>query len=95
MMNRFDIASHVVLACHRLYERGYVPATDGNVSARLPNGNILITPTSLSKGQTTESDLVEVTASGAAVTLSRKPSSELSMHLFVYERRPEDRKSVV
>ena len=86
---RSDIALQMVIACHRLYERGYVTATDGNLSARLPNGNILITPASLNKGQVGESDLVEVTASGSAVTLSGTPSSELHMHLFVYGRRPD------
>ncbi len=89
MLNRSEIASQVVLASHRLYQRGYVTATDGNLSARLPNANILVTPASLNKGQVGESDLVEVTASGTPVTLSRKASSELSMHLFVYERRPD------
>ena len=86
---RSDIALQMVIACHRLYERGYVTATDGNLSARLPNGNILITPASLNKGQVGESELVEVTASGSAVTLSGTPSSELHMHLFVYGRRPD------
>ena len=89
MFNRSEIASQIVLASHRLYERGFVTATDGNLSARLPNGNILVTPASLNKGQVGESDLVEVSASGTAVTLSRKASSELAMHLFVYERRPD------
>lgn len=89
MLSRLEIASHIVLACHRLYERGFVTATDGNISARLANGNILVTPSSLNKGQVTESDLVEVAPSGVAVTLSRPPSSELSMHLFVYQRRPD------
>jgi L-fuculose-phosphate aldolase len=94
MFNRSEIASQIVLASHRVYERGYVTATDGNLSARLPNGNILVTPASLNKGQVGESDLVEVTATGTAVTLSRKASSELSMHLFIYEHRP-DVKSIV
>lgn len=89
MLNRSEIASQIVLASHRVYQRGYVTATDGNLSARLPNGNILVTPASLNKGQVGDSDLVEVTASGTPVTLSRKASSELSMHLFVYERRPD------
>jgi len=91
MLSRHEIASHIVLACHRLYERGFVTATDGNISARLANGNILITPTSLNKGQVAETDLVEVTASGALITLSSAPSSELSMHLFVYKQRPDVR----
>lgn len=89
MFSRTDIARSIVLICHRLYEKGFVTATDGNVSARLESGNILVTPTSLNKGQLGENDLVEVTADGSAVTLTRKASTELDMHLFIYQQRPD------
>lgn len=86
---RADIARQVVLICHRIYEKGFVTATDGNVSARLANGNILITPSGLNKGRVTENDLVEVKADGRPVTMSRKPSTELDMHLFIYRERSD------
>ncbi|HXG37735.1 MAG TPA: class II aldolase/adducin family protein [Bacteroidota bacterium] len=86
---RADIARQLVLICHRIYEKGFVTATDGNVSARLANGNILITPSALNKGRVTESDLVEVKADGTPVTMSRKPSTELDMHLFIYRERSD------
>ena len=89
MQSRTDIAHAIVLACHRLYEKGFVTATDGNVSARLECGNILVTPTALNKGQVGESDLVELKPDGTAVTLSRKPSTEIDMHLFIYRERPD------
>ena len=75
MPSRSDISFQLVLVCHRLYEKGFVAATDGNVSARLPNGNILATPTSLNKGSVTESDLVEVKPDGSPVTLRRNAST--------------------
>lgn len=89
MASRTEIASAIVLACHKLYERGFVTATDGNVSARLDCGNILVTPSAINKGQVGESDLVEVKADGTPVTLSRKGSTELDMHLFIYQQRPD------
>ena len=89
MLSRADIALRIVLISHRLYEKGFVTATDGNVSVRLPNGNVLITPSALNKGQVSERDLVEVSLEGTPVTLSRKPSSELGMHLFIYRQRPD------
>ncbi len=89
MPSRADIARSIVLACHRLYEKGFVTATDGNVSGRLECGNILVTPTALNKGQVGESDLVELKPDGTPVTLSRKPSSETDMHLFIYRERPD------
>ncbi|HEX9615074.1 MAG TPA: class II aldolase/adducin family protein [Bacteroidota bacterium] len=90
-LSRADIAGKIVLICHRLSEREFVSATDGNVSARLPNGNILITPSSVHKGDVGESMLVEVKPDGAPVTLSRSASTELPMHLFIYRERPDVR----
>ncbi len=89
ILSRSDIARHIVLVCHRLYENRFVTATDGNVSARLPNGNILTTRSSINKGRVTESDLVEVKPDGTPVTVSLKPSTELGMHLFIYSRRSD------
>ncbi len=88
-LSRADIARQLVFVCHRLSDKGFVTATDGNVSARLPNGNILITPSAINKGRVTESDLVEVKSDGPPVTLNRKPSSELDMHLFIYTQRQD------
>lgn len=83
----------IIKVCHRLYERGMVAATDGNVSARLENGNILATRSGVNKGDVTERDLVEVTPEGEVVGAG-KPSTELKMHLYIYDQRP-DVKAVV
>lgn len=90
-MTQSDIARHIVAVCRDLYEKGFVTATDGNVSARLPNGNILATPTSVNKGRVNDSDLVEVTLDGVPVGAGWGPSTELGMHLFVYRERPDVR----
>ncbi|MBI4428199.1 MAG: class II aldolase/adducin family protein [Ignavibacteriales bacterium] len=92
--SRSDISRQLVNVCHLLYSKGFVTATDGNVSSRLPNGNILVTPSALNKGRVSESDLVEVMANGTPVTLSRRPSTEVDMHLFIYSQR-DDVKAVV
>jgi L-fuculose-phosphate aldolase len=86
-MAHSNLARHIVSVCRSLYDRGYVTATDGNVSARMPNGNILMTPTSLNKGRVKESDLVEVTLEGVPVRPGQKPSMELGMHLYIYAQR--------
>ena len=91
MITHSDLARHIVAVCRDLYKNGFVTATDGNVSARLPNGNILATPTSVNKGRVNDSDLVEVTLDGVAVRAGQVPSMELGMHLFVYRERPDVR----
>src|SRR5512147_1033565 len=73
--------------CHRLYRRGLVAATDGNVSVRLANGNILTTRSGVCKGDASSADLVEVTADGKRVRGKGRASTELGMHLFVYRVR--------
>jgi len=89
MSHSTQIARQLVDVCHRLYRKGFVTATDGNVSVRLPGGNILTTPTSMNKERVTESDLVEVTLEGGHVSKQRKPSMELGMHLFIYQQRKD------
>jgi len=86
-MTRSEIGRQLITVCRALYEKGFVTANDGNVSARLPNGNVLTTPTSLNKGRVSENDLVEVTLTGSPVGSGSIPSSELGMHLFIYQQR--------
>ncbi len=83
--------TQLVDVCHRIYDRGYVTATDGNVSARLSNGNILATPTAVNKGMVSADDLVIVDPSGNLLSGLRRPSTELQMHLYIYQQRPEVR----
>lgn len=84
-----EVARQLVAVCRGLYEKGFVTATDGNVSVRLPSGNILTTPTSLNKGRVSKADLVEVTLDGKTVSKHRTPSMELGMHLFIYQQRSD------
>ncbi len=89
MKTREHIAQEIVEVCHRVAAQRFVTAMDGNISARLPNGNILCTPTSLNKGFVTAEDLVEVTLEGKQISGTRKPSSEMDMHLFIYNNRTD------
>ncbi len=75
--------------CHRIYDRGFVTATDGNVSARLEGGTILTTRTAINKGMVRAEDLVEVDLEGNIISGAYRPSTELAMHLFIYQQRPD------
>lgn len=87
--SRRSPALHLIDVCHNLYSRGYVTATDGNVSVRLKNGNILTTRSMLNKGETTATDLVEVDLEGRVVRGKGVPSTEVKMHLLIYRSRPD------
>lgn len=90
-MLRELLAEEIVAVCCRLYDRGLIAGQDGNVSVRLPGGNILVTPAGLSKVDVTVEDLVELTPEGAMVTHGCSASSEVGMHLRIYRERTDVR----
>ena len=71
-----------------LHQRGYVAATDGNLSARLSDGRIVVTPTGMSKSMLRASDMVVVDLEGRRLAGKRNVSSELAMHLLIYRLAP-------
>jgi L-fuculose-phosphate aldolase len=66
-----------------------IAGPDGNVSVRLAPDRILVTPGGMSKVDVTAGDLVEVTLAGVRSRGPRQPSSELAMHLRIYQRRAD------
>lgn len=78
-----------------LYDKGLIVATDGNISARLDNNTILITPSGLCKGLMTPDQLIIIDLDGQKIgpgtTANQhlKPTSETAMHLEAYKQRPE------
>lgn len=94
MQNEQNARQAICWAGRRLYEQGFAAANDGNISVRLDNGNILTTPTGVSKGELTPETLVLVNAAGEVIAGEMRPSTELRLHLRIYERRP-DVKAVV
>ena len=70
-----------------LHQAGLVAATDGNLSVRLEDGNILSTPTLMSKGLMEPGDLVIVDPYGRKLRGPRDVSSEIAMHILIYRQR--------
>lgn len=75
--------------CHLLYQRGYVVSNDGNVSVRVEENKILITPSGVGKGRMTPDMLVLCDLEGNVLAGERYPSSESKMHLMVYRERTD------
>lgn len=83
-----------------MYEKGFISASDGNISVRLSASQFLITPTGLHKGFLEPEQLLVIDESGIRVGRSSypnrhlKPTSEVPMHLEAYRQRA-DVKAVV
>jgi len=71
-----------------LYQKNYIASNDGNLSIRVGN-KIFITPTCMSKGFMSVNDIVEVDLEGKILRGYNKPTSEILMHLTVYQQRPD------
>ena len=86
-------AAEIVEVGRRLLLNGMIAGHDGNISIRLNENEILVTPAGRSKGELTAADLLLVDMQGhmlpnvAAPGL--KPTSELPMHLQIYQHNPE------
>ena len=90
-MNLESIKAAICDVCHKMWQLGWVAANDGNVSARLPDGRVLATPTGISKSFITSDKLVLLDSQGNVLEArgDYRPSSEIKMHLRCYEKRPD------
>lgn len=84
----FQSAAMAIAAMSRLlHARDWVPATSGNFSVRLGNGDIAITSSGKDKGRLTGADVMRLDAAGRPLS-ELKPSAETGLHLQLYARDP-------
>ncbi len=79
----------LVEACHKVYEKGFVAAYDGNLSIRTNDNTVLITRSGICKGDVTEKDIVEIDLKGKTLSGNSKTSTEHKIHLLAYSKRKE------
>lgn len=73
----------------RIYQKNFVAANDGNISVKVGPDTIWTTPTGVSKGYMTPDMMVKMDLSGKILSRNLKPSSEVKMHLRVYQENAE------
>lgn len=81
----------LLLWCRRLWDRHLVMGTSGNVSIRLDDGDLLVTPSQRGLGYLACEDLVLVDPDGRPRDPGQRPTSELPLHLAAYRVRPDVR----
>jgi len=72
-----------------LWDEGLIMGGEGNLSLRLPNGNLLVTPARACKGRLNARMLLVLDPKGNVVEGTLVPSSELLMHLHIYRTRKD------
>lgn len=88
-MNIWQARKEIVETGRRCYEKGFVAATDGNMSCRVGGDLIAATPAGLCKGMLAADDIVILDATGKRVEGHREASSEILLHLEIYKERPD------
>ncbi|MBA2280338.1 MAG: class II aldolase/adducin family protein [Actinomycetota bacterium] len=79
----------VLEAAKKMLADGLVEGTAGNISGRLDDGNVCLTPSSVAYETMTLDDLVVVDLEGAVVDGHRSPTTEKDLHLSVLRRYSE------
>jgi L-fuculose-phosphate aldolase len=75
-----------------LYDKRYIIATDGNISVRLNQQEILITRSGVCKGELKIGDVVKLNIENRKLenkNFKVLPSTEYQMHLEIYQNRPD------
>jgi L-fuculose-phosphate aldolase len=86
-----QIARQAIVEYARLcWQRELVYGTSGNISVRLADGDILITPSSVSLRVLTPAEIVRLDPDGRRPrNPAQKPSSETPLHLYAYRTRDD------
>ena len=85
----FPDAAHAIVAAGRWLDgKGWAPATAGNYSCRLEDGNFAVTVSGRHKGRLTEGDVMRVDAAGTSLD-GKRPSAETALHLATYAKFPD------
>jgi len=82
-------AAAIVAAGRRMDRFGWVPATAGNISVRLPGGRVAITRSGGHKGFLEEAGVMVVDLQGRPEDPALRPSAETGLHCGIYRRFPE------
>ncbi|MCC6449499.1 MAG: class II aldolase/adducin family protein [Candidatus Aureabacteria bacterium] len=89
MKSEREYRQDIVEICRRMYARGFISGSDGNVSVRLGSGRLLSTPSGINKGFLSLRDLIVTDMGGKKLQGDKKPTGELYLHLEAYRQRPD------
>jgi L-fuculose-phosphate aldolase len=85
----WKLRKDIVEIAKRLYQAGYIRGADGNLSIRLSDEKILITPSRSAKGFMRPEDMLVINLGGELIKGNLRPSSETAFHLAAYQERSD------
>ncbi len=89
MPGEWELKEQICEVGRLIWQRGYIAANDGNLSVRLNENEVLVTPTLVSKGFMKPEDIITIDLQGRKIKGEKKQSSEIQLHLGIYKNRPD------
>ena len=89
MSKDYELRCQIIDTCRWLRQQGLVFGTWGNISVRMDDGNIMITPSKVDYDQMVPEDMVVLSPDGEVVSGHRLSTSEREIHLGVMRKRPD------
>lgn len=87
---RYEAERQELIDCARAMERrGLVAMSGGNVAMRMPCGNVLVTPSAMGYDTMVPEDIVLVDTKGSAIEGTRRPTSDLTALLYIFNHMPD------
>lgn len=83
MANHNDIKTEMIFSAKRLHQKNMLAAADGNISYRISDNEILMTPAGKAKAFIQVQDIATITLNNKII--SGNPSSERLMHLTIFQ----------
>ncbi len=94
MSEEARLREDICLMAKSLYDRGLTAGSSGNISVRLSDGRLLVTPTGSSFGRLDPARLSSLGPDGRLIG-GDKPTKEMPLHAAFYETRPSKTGAVV
>jgi L-fuculose-phosphate aldolase len=86
-----EVRDEIIEIGRLVFQKGWVAANDGNITVRMDQDRIMATPTGVCKGMMHPDDLIVVDMQGNKIYGRKERTSEIAMHLCVYNLRPDIR----
>lgn len=87
-MSETEIRRTICRVARRLWARGLIGATEGNISCKLDEEQLLVTPSGKIKADLLPKDIVLTTLEGHPLE-KKTPTSEIALHTTIYRHRPD------
>ena len=90
-MNQYMLREEIIRCAKRMEEYGLISLTGGNVSVRLPDDSVLVTPSAVDYRTMNTADIVRLSMDGTVLEGKLRPSSDYRALLYMYRHMPEVR----